>query len=195
MKTTISLEWSGTFIEHCKGRINRTQGKLLEKHQQDLKTNFESGWYENTQLLQSIFKQDNWWAVDDLDHAMGFVFHDRPAMERELSGITCKIDGTVAKIDPEEFNLSFYAPEPMPPLEKHDQVVCHGCLRQAKMSLPAEIEGPLDPSMITLSFINFSDIGLVLIDMDIDGHDELEFTWGETTYLQPRFLRNGEKAN
>jgi hypothetical protein len=192
MKTAISLQWEGIFIEYCVGRIHGARKNALESINWDSAVDLQSVWYENTRLLQSIFEEDHWWAVDDLEHAMGFVFDDRSSLETHLSDIVCKVDGSTVNIDPNEFQMSFYAPEPLPPIGSEDIAVCHGCLRQATMSLRVELDPPVDPSRITLSFINYPDIGLILIDMDIDGHDELEFDWGETTYLQPRFLGKDE---
>ena len=192
MKTTVSLQGKGTFIEYCVGRIHGGRKNALDRHDLDASSDLRSDWYENTRLLQSVFRQDHWWAVDDLEHAMGFVFDDRNSLESHLSHMVCKIDGAAVQIDPNEFQMSFYAPEPLPPIGKEDLAVCHGCLRQATLSLDAEIDPPVDPSLITLSFIDYPGVGLILIDMDIDGHDDLEFEWGETTYLQPRFLGKDE---
>jgi hypothetical protein len=36
--------------------------------------------------------------------------------------------------------------------------------------------------------IDYPDIGLILIDLDCDGHDDVTYTFGQKTYLQPRFL-------
>ena len=33
-----------------------------------------------------------------------------------------------------------------------------------------------------------TDMGDILIDLDYEGHDDVQFTWGETTYLEPQFL-------
>jgi len=42
--------------------------------------------------------------------------------------------------------------------------------------------------LITLSFIQYPDYGYILIDLDYDGHDEVQFTFGATTYLTPQFF-------
>lgn len=56
------------------------------------------------------------------------------------------------------------------------------------LHLEADFEPPFDPSLIALSFLRYPDYGHILIDLDYDGHDDFEFTWGDTTYLKPRFF-------
>lgn len=193
MKKKASLHWSGTFIELCMGGVTHAQKEALEARWEEPNVDLLSAWYENTALLQSLFDAENWWSVNDVDHAMGFVFDDRSSLDEKIRSLVCEIDGSPASVDPEAFQLSFYAPEPVAGLlEKDDLVIRHGSLRQANLHLQAEIEPPFDPSLVTLSFLKYPDIGLILIDLDVDGHDDVTFTWGETTYLKPRFLGKDE---
>jgi len=187
-KKQMTLQWAGTFIELCMGRITPSQKDHIDTHCTDLSQDLQSLWYNNSDLLQSVFKADNWWSVDDLDHAMGLVFPDRSALDKRLATIGFEIEGTPATIDPEALQLSFYAPEAIGEIENADRIVCHGTRRQAVMTLQAEFEPPFDPSTITLSFLHYADYGYILIDLDVDGHDDVTFTWGETTYLEPRFV-------
>ena len=125
---------------------------------------------------------------DDLDHAMGFVFADRSALSTSLPTMAFEIDGSPAALDPEALQLSFYAPEAIDRLDKDELIVCHGARRQAELNLQADVEPPFDASLLTLSFLHYPDCGYILIDLDYDGHDELQFNLGDPTYLEPRFF-------
>ena len=187
-KKRLSLHWEGTFIELCMGRVNRVQKSQIDSRLTDKKNDIQSSWYDNTELLKALFGADNWWSVDDLDHAMGFVFADRSTLEKKLATMAFEIDGTSTTIDPEALQLSFYAPEAIDPLEKDELVVCHGARREAMLYLDANFEPPFDPSLITLSFLHYPDDGYVLIDLDYDGDDNVQFNFGDATYLKPRFF-------
>jgi hypothetical protein len=187
-KKRVALRWEGAFLELCMGRITADQQNHMDAHGAGLSRDVQSLWYENPELLRSVFQADNWWSVDDLDHAMGLVFADRPTLDKALATIGFEIDGTPVSVDPDSLQLSFYAPEPIDQLKKDDRVVCHGIRRQAVLHLEAEIAPPFDPSVVALSFQHYADYGHILIDIDIDGHDDVRFTWGDTTYLPPRFL-------
>jgi hypothetical protein len=145
-------------------------------------------WYDNTELLKALFGADNWWSVDDLDHAMGLIFADRSDLDKKLATMAFEIDGISAAIDPEAPQLSFYAPETILPLDKEGWVVCHGARRDAMLHLDANFEPPFDPSLITLSFLHYPDHGYILIDLDYDGEDDVQFKFGDTAYLKPRFF-------
>lgn len=187
-KKKMALQWSGVFIELCLGRITRAQKALIDIHCPDLEKYSQAQWYDNTSFLKTHFQLDNWWSIDDLDRAMGLIFTDRNDLEKQLAAMVVKIDDTPASIDPEAPQLSFYAPETMAPVDKDEQVICHGTRREALLQLKTEFEPPFDPSLITLSFLQYPDYGTILIDLDYDGHDDVQFTLGETTYLKPRFL-------
>lgn len=187
-KKKMALQWSGVFIELCLGRITRAQKALIDIHCPDLEKNSQAQWYDNTSFLNTHFQVDNWWSIDDLDRAMGLIFTDRNDLEKQLAAMVVIIDDTPASINPEAPQLSFYAPETMAPVDKDEQVICHGTRREALLQLKAEFEPPFDPSLITLSFLQYPDYGTILIDLDYNGHDDVQFTLGETTYLKPRFL-------
>jgi hypothetical protein len=187
-KETMQLQWSGTFVELCMGRVNRSQKARIDSHCPDFEKNFESGWYENTQLLKTGFDVENWWSVDDLDHVMGLVFANRTELEAAMKAIRFVIAGKPSTVDPDAFQLSFYASEDMEPVAKEERVLRHGARREAQLRLTADYAPPFDPSLVTLSFIDYPDIGLILIDLDYDGFDDVAYTFGRTTYLQPRFL-------
>jgi hypothetical protein len=184
----MALQWEGTLIELCMGRITRAQKDQIDARCTDLEKHVQNSWYDDSELFKALFDADNWWSVDDLDHAMGLVFADRSALEKALTTIACEIDGSPATIDPEALQLSFYAPEGFDPLDEDEMVVCHGCRREAVLHLHADFEPPFDPSLITLSFLHYPDYGYILIDLDYDGHDDVEFTLGKTTFLNPRFF-------
>jgi hypothetical protein len=187
-KKKLSLVWAGTFVELCMGRITRVQKGRIDSRGNDLNDDLQSSWYGNKKLFQDVFGADNWWSINDLDHAMGLVFADRTALEAKLSKMAFEIDGTPVSIDPEALQLSFYAPEEFGPLDKDEWVVCHGAHQEAVLHLDAEFAPPFDPSLITLSFLHYPDYGYILIDLDYDGQDDVQFKLGETTYLRPRFL-------
>ena len=188
-KSSLTLTWQGTFIELCMGRITPQQRSRIDAVLAASGGDWRSAWYENTFLLKSLFSADNWWSVDDLDHAMGLVFADRRDLEAKMSAIRYTVDGVPATVDPEALQLSFYTPELIDvPWEIDDRIVCHGTRRQATLVLSADYEAPFDPSLITLSFITYADYGSILIDVDYDGHDDVRFTWGETTYLEPKIV-------
>lgn len=187
-KKRMALEWEGTLIELCMGRINRDQKGYIDDSCADLEQDIQSLWYDNTKLLQSMFDADNWWSVDDLDHAIGLVFDDRSDLETRLATMAFEIDGTPTAIDPEALQLSFYAPEAIDALDEGERVVCHGARRQAVLHLRTDFEPPFDPSLVTLSFLHYPDVGYILIDLDYDGHDDVQFSLGDTTYLKPRFF-------
>lgn len=115
---TLTIDWKGIFVELCLGRVSPSQRKAISVHTPDLETEAKIAWYDNTDLLKSIFKVDNWWSVDDLDHAMGLVFADRDALDRQLKRIAYTIDGRPVTVDPEALQLSIYAPEALPPLTR-----------------------------------------------------------------------------
>lgn len=190
-KKKLSLGWAGTFIELCVGRITRIKKDQIDARCTDLDEDIQSSWYANTEIIKGVFGAENWYSIDDLDHAMGLVFADRTALDTKLSEITFEIDGTPASIDPEALQLSFYAPEGFDPLDKDEWAVCHGAHREAILHLDAEFAPPFDPSMVTLSFLHYPDYGFVLIDLDYDGHDDVQFNLGKTTYMRPRFYRKG----
>jgi hypothetical protein len=187
-KETIELQWSGTFVELCMGRVNRSQKSRIDSHCPDFETDVESRWYENTQLLKTAFDAENWWSVDDLDHVMGLLFANRTELEAAMKAIRFLIGGKPAAVDPDAFQLSLYAPEEMEPPAENERILCHGARREAQLRLQAEYTPPFDPSLVTLSLIDYPDIGLILIDLDYDGHDDANFTFGRTTYLRPRFI-------
>jgi len=170
------------------GRVNRIQKGQIDAHFTDFDKDIQFLWYDNTELLKIFFGADNWWSVDDLDHAMGFVFADRSELERKLATMAFEIDGASAAIDPEALQLSFYAPEAIDPLDKEEWVVCHGARRDARLHLDAHFESLFDPSLITLSFLHYPDHGYILIDLDYDGDDDVQFKFGDTAYLTPRFF-------
>ena len=187
-KKKFSLRWAGTFIELCMGRINGLKKSQIDARCTDLEDDIQSSWYDNTLLFKGVFGADNWWSVDDLDHAMGLVFADRSALDNQLSKMAFDIDGTPATIDPEALQLSFYVPEAIDPLDKDEWVVCHGARQDAMLHLDADLSPPFDPSLITLSFLHYPDYGYILIDLDYNGHDDVQFNFGETTYLSPQFF-------
>lgn len=187
-KETMQLQWSGTFVELCMGRVNPSQKAQIDSHCPDFEKDVASRWYENAPLLKTGFDAENWWSVDDLDHVMGLVFANRTELEAAMKAIRFVIAGQPATVDPEGFQLSFYAPEEMAPLAKEERIVCHGARREAQLRLQADFMPPFDPSLVTLSLIDDPDIGLILIDLDCNGHDDVTYTFGQTTYLQPRFL-------
>lgn len=187
-KKKFSVRWAGTFIELCMGRINGLKKSQIDARCTDLEDDIQSSWYDNTLLFKGVFGADNWWSVDDLDHAMGLVFADRTALDNQLSKMAFDIDGTPATIDPEALQLSFYVPEAIDPLDKDEWIVCHGVRRDAMLHLDAELSPPFDPSLITLSFLHYPDYGYILIDLDYNGHDDVQFNFGETTYLSPQFF-------
>ncbi|MCB2146117.1 MAG: hypothetical protein KQI81_06550 [Deltaproteobacteria bacterium] len=187
-KKRLSLQWKGTFIELCMGRLARVTKSEIDARCTDSDGNIQSSWYDNTELLKTLFGVDNWWSVDDLDHAMGLVFVDRSTLDTRLATMTFEIDGNPATVDPDAPQLSFYAPEAIDPLENGELIVCHGTQREGTLHLQADFEAPFDPSLITLSFLHYRDYGYILIDLDYDGHDDVQFDLGDTMYLQPRFL-------
>lgn len=186
-KKRMRLRWSGSFIELCMGRITRDQKDGIEADYPYMGKDFQTLWYDNTTLLKTHFNADNWWSVDDLDHVMGLYFADRAALEAGLAALTVEIDGTAATIDPEALQLSVYAPETIAPLGKHELVVCHGVRRETVMHLETDFLPPFDPSLITLSFLDYPNYGFILIDLDYDGYDDVSLTFGEADYLKPQF--------
>ena len=185
----LSLSWQGTFIELCMHCVTQAEKDRIEAALADGE-DLGPMWYDNTFVLNSLFETRNWWGVDDLDHSMGFVFGDRSALDKSLATIDYKLDGKQVTVDPEALQLSFYLPETdREQLADADHILCHGIRRQARMSLEIDVEPPFDPTLLTLSFISYPDFGHILIDLDYDGHDEVSFSWGETDYLKPRFLK------
>jgi hypothetical protein len=186
----LTLSWKGTFIELCMGRVTAAQKSHIDARCKNADNDIRSLWYDNSALLKSLFDADNWWSVDDLDHAMGLRFADRRVLDKKLAGIAFQIDGKPVTVDPEALQLNFYAPEAeaLDSLGKDEQILCHGTLREAELRLQADFEAPFDPSLITLSFLRYPVYGCILIDLDYDGHDDVEFTWDATTYLKPRYL-------
>jgi len=187
-KNKLSLQWAGSFIELCIGRINLPRNGQIDANFTAVGNDIQSSWYDNTALLNALFGVDNWWSVDDIDHAMGLVFSDRSMLEAELAKMTFEIDGAPATVDPEALQLSFYAPEPINSLGKDERIVCHGTRQDAMLHLDVNFVPPFDPSQITLSFLHYPDYGFILIDFDYDGHDDVRFSFGETTHLQPRLF-------
>ena len=141
-KKKLSLRWAGAFIELCMGRITLENKGQIDTRCTGLDDDIQSSWYDNTELFKGVFGADNWWSVDDLDHAMGLVFADRSAIDTHLSKMAFEIDGTPATIDPEALQLSFYAPEDIDPLDNDEWVVCHGARRDAMLHLDAKFAPP-----------------------------------------------------
>jgi hypothetical protein len=187
-KMQIQLKWPGILIELCLNRINRAQKDQIDAHCLGPGNDICSLWYDNPSFLRQHFNVDNWWSLDDLDRAVGLVFPDRADLERRLSAISVEIDGSPKTVDPEAIQLSFYLPEAFDPVDHGEWVLCHGLKREALLELNVDSEPPFDPSLITLSFIHYADYGYILIDLDYDGHDDVQFTLGDTTFLKPRFL-------
>lgn len=186
-KKKLHLEWKGTFIELCMGRITTRQKARIEASGSDLSGDAQITWYENADLLKSIFGVQNWWSIDDLDHSMGLVFDDRTALDRQMTSMAFTIDQRAVTVDPDALQLSIYAPEAVEGLAGDEQVVVHGIRREATLHLETEFTPPFDPSLITLSLLRYPDIGLILIDLDYDGYDDIRFTWGRTDYLPLKF--------
>jgi hypothetical protein len=185
----LSLKWRGTFIELCMHRVTQTQKDRIDSVLADSANPLDSMWYDNVFLLKSLFGAESWWAVDDLDHSMGFVFSNRSLLDKGLSTIRYTLAGMPVTVDPEALQLSFYAPEAIESqLNATDQILCHGTLKQAHLHLEVDIEPPFDPTLVTLSFLTYPDYGHILIDLDYDGYDDVQFSWGETEYLKPRFF-------
>ena len=173
----------------CLNRVSQAQKARIDAALTDSATTLESAWYDNVFLLKSLFGADNWWSADNIDHSMGFVFSDRSFLDNRLSTIRYTLAGSPVTVDPDALQLSFYAPEPIEaPLAKTDQIICHGALREAEMQLDVDLEQPFDPTCFTLSFLQYPDYGYILIDLDYDGYDEIQFTWGKTKYLKPHFF-------
>lgn len=191
MKTTpLSLSWQGTFIELCMHCVNQAEKDRIEAALANGGKDLGPMWYDNAFLLNSLFETRNWWGVDDLDHSMGFVFSERSSLDKSLATMKYTLDGEQVTVDPDAPQLSFYLPETdQDQLTDADHILCHGILRQARISLEVNVEPPFDPTLLTLSFLTYPDFGHILIDMDYDGHDEVSFSWGETDYLTPRFLK------
>jgi len=187
-KETMRLQWSGTVIELCIARVDGRHKAQIDSHCPDFTKDVESGWYENAQLLKAGFDAENWWSVDDLDHVMGLVFSNRTELEAAMKAIRFVIGEKPATVDPDGFQLSFYAPEEIAPLTKDERIVRHGARREAQLRLQADYTPPFDPSLVTLSFIDYPDIGLILIDLDCNGQDDVTYTFGRPTYLRPRFI-------
>jgi hypothetical protein len=184
----MSLRWHGTAIEICMGRITAAQKRTIEARCAPLGKDLRSGWYDNTELFRSVWRVDNWWSVDDVDHVMGPVFEKQSRILRDLSAISIEVDGAPTTIDPESVDLRFYAPETVKPTEDDGLIVFHGARREATVTLQANCRQPFDSSLLTLSFMQYEGYGNILIDMDYDGYDDVHFSFGQTTYLQPRFL-------
>jgi hypothetical protein len=190
MKTKpLSVRWQGRFIELCLNRVTQAEKTRIDAALADSEKKLESAWYDNVFLLKSLFSADNWWSVDNLDHSMGLVFADRSFLDNNLSSIRYTNADVPVTVDPDALQMSFYAPEPIDaPLAATDQILCHGTLRQAEIRLDVDVQPPFDPTRFTLSFLHYPDYGYILIDFDYDGHDDVQFTWGKTEYLKPRFL-------
>ena len=187
-KMQIQLRWPGILIELCLNRINRAQRDQVDAHCLGPDKDIRSLWYDNSSFLRKHFNVDNWWSLDGLDRAMGLVFSDRADLEKRMSAISLEINSSPQTIDPESMQLSFYLPEALDPVDRGELILCHGVQREAVLELDVDSEPPFDPSLITLSFIHYPDYGYILIDLDYDGHDDVQFTLGDTTYLKPRFL-------
>ena len=188
-KEKMYLEWSGVFIELCVGRVTREQKRQIDGRWPDLeKAAPFDDWYENTKMLETVFAANNWWSVDDLDHVMGLIFTDRAALDSALAAMRFEFAGKPATVDPNAFQLSFYAPESMEPEGTDDRIVRHGAKMDAQLQLEVDFVPPFDPSLLTLSFIDYPDTGLILIDLDYDGHDDVAMRFEKKTYLPPQFI-------
>ena len=188
-KEKMHLEWSGIFIELCAGRVTHEQKRQIDARWPELEKSTQfADWYENTILFETVFTAENWWSVDDLDHIMGLIFSDRAELDSALTAMRFEIAGTPATVDPNAFQLSFYAPESMEPQGTDDRIVRHGARMDAQLQLEADFVPPFDPSLLTLSFIDYPETGLILIDLDYDGHDDVAMRFGKKTYLPPQFI-------
>ena len=188
-KEKMHLNWAGVAIELCMGRVTPQQKKQIDAHYPGPgeAANLDA-WYENADMLKTVFAAENWWSVNDLDHVMGLVFANRTALDKAMTAMDFEIAGAPVTVDPEAYQLSFYAPEMVEPADQSDSVVRHGVRREAHLQLEVNIEPPFDPSLLTLSLIDYPDIGLILIDLDYNGHDDVAMTFGKETYLPPQFM-------
>lgn len=188
MKQQLTLQWSGPFIELCMGRLTPVQRRALESYGAEMDDDIAAAWYLNADLLRDHFNTTNWWAVDDVEHTMGLVFADRADLRTRLGDIAFAIDDAPITVDPEAIQLSTYAPETIADIAADDVILRHGARRPAEMRLKVEFTPPFDPSLITIALLDHPDEGLILIDLDYDGHDDVRFTFGPTTYLKPRVV-------
>lgn len=188
MKKKLKLQWTGSFIELCMARVTPDQQQAMESRLANMDADIESAWYTNAELLKAHFDAANWWSIDDLDHVMGLVFKNRQELDAKMAAIAFEIDGIPLTVDPDAIQLSFYAPEAIEEGSRNERILCHGARREAIVQLTADVEPPFDPSLITLSLLRYPDYGFILIDLDYDGHDDVQFTFGETTYLKPLYL-------
>jgi hypothetical protein len=187
-KEKLQLDWAGPFIELCKAGITGEQKAQIEARCPGIAIHHQTQWYENTKMLQELFSAANWWAVDDLDHTMGLVFKDRAALKTAMADMRFEIQGRPTAVDPDAFQLRFFAQEATVSAAPGEEIICHGARCEAQLKLEAEFKPPFDPSLLTLAFIDDPETGLILIDLDYDGHNEAEYTFGPTSYLPVKWM-------
>lgn len=189
MKQQLTLQWSGLFIELCLGRLTPAQQQAFEACRPEENLDIATAWYLNADLLHTHFGTPNWWAIDDVEHTMGLLFGDRAELKVRLGDIAFAIDGAPVTVDPEAIQISVYAPEATPHVAAGDAILRHGARRQGQLQLTVELTSPFDPSLVTLSLLDHPGEGLILIDLDYDGHDDVRYSFGRTTYLKPRCVK------
>jgi hypothetical protein len=110
-KKQMTLQWAGTFIELCMGRITPSQKDHIDTHCTDLSQDLQSLWYDNSDLLNRFSKRTTGGPLMIWIMPWGWFFPTGPLLDKRLATIGFEIEGTPATIDPEALQLSFYAPE------------------------------------------------------------------------------------
>ncbi len=186
-KKELNLSLHGKSIELCIGRIHAEQKRKIDAF--CLKNNIlpEVAWYEDKKTMHSILAVDNWWSVNQLDHAVGLLFTDKDEIKTALKSLEIAFDGTNSKSDTAQLHMEFYLPEKINAPDNNEIVVSHGAVRNGHLRLKAESEHGFDPSMIRFSFLHYKDYGYILIDMEYDGFDDIEYSFTDESFLAPTF--------
>lgn len=178
----------GKSIELCIGIIKSEQEKRLDTFCRQSNLSSEKAWYENREAMKTIMNVENWWSVNQIDHAVGFLFSDKDDIKTALATLNITVDGNPVKSSPNQILTGFYLPEKIDSTGKDQRIVVHGALRTGHLTLRATPEKEFDPSLLQLNFLYYEDYGYILIDMDYDGFDEVEYHFSGESFLELEFM-------
>lgn len=186
-KKNVKIELIGQCIELCVGILSKDKKAEFQDYCRRISFSDEAVWYGQSDVIKKITGVENWWGINQLDHAVGFLFSGKEEIETFLELIMITVDGEPAVVNIGDIQVDLYTPEVFPDVGSDDRIVCHGAVRTGTQCLKAKIDDDFNASQLTLSFQYYKGYGYILIDMDYDGSDDYDYDFTDESFLDIRF--------
>ncbi len=183
----VKIELTGQCIELCIGILSKDKKDRLQEYCRHNLLPTEKVWYGHSDVMKQITGTENWWGINQLDHAVGFLFPGKEEIEQFLNYLMVSVDGEKTVVNVGEIQIDFYAPEVLPHIKNDEQVVRHGAIRTGTQFLVAEADGAFNAADLRLSFQYYEGYGYILIDMDYAGCDNYDYDFSDESFLDIRF--------